>query len=159
LNRSVVILGIDPGSRATGWGVIRAQGRSVTLVGCGVIRPGTKDDLSRRLLAVAEGIEGLVLEYEPTQGAIEDVFVSRDPRSALKLGQARGAALAALARRGLAVKEYPPALVKRAVTGSGRADKKQVARMVEALLRPDRTPARDASDALAVALCHLRTIR
>jgi crossover junction endodeoxyribonuclease RuvC len=156
---SELVIGIDPGSRATGFGLVRPEGRRIVMIECGVIRPGPDDDLGTRLALIARRIEALVAEHAPTHGAIEDVFVSRDPRAALKLGQARGAALVALACSGLSVASYPPAVVKRAVTGSGRADKDQVGRMVRALLGLPGRPAKDATDALAVAICHLRSLR
>jgi crossover junction endodeoxyribonuclease RuvC len=153
------VIGVDPGTRATGWGIVRLEGRRLTLVACGVIRMDPGRDLAERMMTLAGRLDEIIGEHAPDAAAIEDVFVSRDPRAALKLGQARGAALAAVARRGLPVSAYPPASVKSAVTGSGRADKVQVQRMVRAVLGLDRTPASDAADALAVAICHLRTLR
>ncbi len=152
-----MILGIDPGSRATGWGIVRPLGTRLVLVGCGVVRLDPGADVATRLLVIATRVRQVVDEHKPTHAAIEDVFVNRDPRAALKLGQARGAAMVALAAAGLPVGTYPPAVVKRAVTGSGRADKSQVGRMVRALLGLERVPATDAADALAVAICHARS--
>lgn len=156
---STLVIGIDPGSRATGWGVVRLEGRDLVLVGCGVIRLDPGKDLAERMMALAERLGELIEEHRPHEAAVEDVFVSRDPRAALKLGQARGAALAAVASSRIPVAAYAPAKVKRAVTGSGRADKAQVQHMVQAMLRMDRPPARDAADALAVAICHARSLR
>ena len=153
-----LVIGIDPGTRATGWGVVRLGGRDLVLVGCGVIRPDPGGDLATRMMVLAERLGEILEEHRPAQAAVEDVFVSRDPRAALKLGQARGAALAAVARERIPVAAYAPAKIKRAVTGSGRADKAQVQRMVQAVLGMDRPPARDAADALAVAICHARSL-
>jgi crossover junction endodeoxyribonuclease RuvC len=154
-----VVIGIDPGSRATGWGVVRLEGRDLALVACGVIRPGKDLDLAGRMMTLAERLGEVIEEHAPAQAAVEDVFVSRNARAALKLGQARGAALAAVASSRIPVASYAPAMVKRAVTGSGRADKAQVQRMVQAMLAMDRPPAQDAADALAVAICHARSLR
>jgi crossover junction endodeoxyribonuclease RuvC len=156
---ATLVIGIDPGSRATGWGIVRLEGGDLSCVECGVVRVSADLDLAERMMTLAEGLDGIIERLSPGVAAIEDVFVSRDPRGALKLGQARGAALAALARRGLSVTEYPPAVVKRAVTGSGRAAKTQVALMVQSILGLEKQPARDASDALAVAICHARSLR
>jgi crossover junction endodeoxyribonuclease RuvC len=153
------VIGIDPGSRATGWGVVRLEGREIVLLGCGVIRLGADMDLAERMMTLAERLGAVIEEHRPEQAAAEDVFVSRDPRAALKLGQARGAALAAVASARIPVSSYAPAKVKRAVTGSGRADKAQVQRMVQAMLGMEKPPARDAADALAVAICHARSLR
>lgn len=156
---SSTVIGVDPGSRATGWGVVRLEGRDLVLVACGVIRLGGDLDLASRMMTLAERLGEVIEEHRPDQAAVEDVFVSRDPRAALKLGQARGAALAALAGARIPVDAYAPAKIKSAVTGSGRADKAQVQRMVQAVLGMDRPPARDAADALAVAICHARSLR
>ena len=156
---STLVIGIDPGSRATGWGVVRLDGRDLDLVGCGVIRLDPGKDLAERMMTLAERLGDVLEEHRPVQAAVEDVFVSRNPGAALKLGQARGAALAAVARTRIPVAAYAPAKVKRAVTGSGRADKAQVQRMVQAVLGMDKPPAQDAADALAVAICHARSLR
>jgi crossover junction endodeoxyribonuclease RuvC len=157
--KGTLVIGIDPGSRATGYGLVRLEGRRLDLVECGVIRMPATMKLAERMMTLADRIGEIVKTHGPDEAAIEDVFVSRDPRAALKLGQARGAALAALARARLSVQAYPPASVKRAVTGSGRADKAQVALMVKSILGLDRMPPGDAADALAVAICHARTMR
>ena len=156
---STLVIGIDPGSRATGWGLVRLEGRDLVLVDCGVIRLAPELDLAERMMTIAERIGAIIDEQHPAVAAVEDVFVSRDPRAALKLGQARGAALAAIASRHVRVTAYSPAKVKSAVTGSGRAAKSQVQRMVQAVLGMDRPPAQDAADALAVAICHARSLR
>jgi crossover junction endodeoxyribonuclease RuvC len=150
---SVRIIGIDPGSRVTGYGVVDFLGNRVVHVASGCIRPGG-EALAERLCAIFEGVGGLVESEAPLEMAIEKVFVSRNAASALKLGQARGAALLAGAVRGLAVHEYSPNEVKQAITGRGHAEKQQVQHMVRVLLNLAETPVTDAADALAVAICH-----
>lgn len=154
------ILGIDPGSRFTGYGVIdvpdAGAGDRATLVRHGVIRTGG-GEFAGRLGVIFEGLGALIDELAPTEVAIETVFVSRNAASALKLGQARGAAVCAAISRGLPVAEYSPRSVKQAIVGRGAADKVQVQHMVCVLLRLQETPEEDAADALAVALCHQHT--
>lgn len=150
------IIGIDPGSRLTGVGVIEVQGERVRAVYHGVIRAGS-GDFPERLGAIFEGLRGLVAEYRPDAAAVESVFVSHNAASAIKLGQARGAAVCALIDGGLAVAEYSPRAVKQAIVGRGGADKVQVQHMVRVLLALTETPTEDAADALAVALCHHHT--
>lgn len=152
------IIGIDPGARATGWGIVQLEGRSIALVACGVIRLDTGSGLAERLTDLGARIERILDAHGPDEAAIEDVFVHRDPRAALKLGQARGAVIAAIARRGTRIAAYAPARVKCAVTGTGRAGKSQVARMVQASLGLVEPPPSDAADALAVAICHARSL-
>jgi crossover junction endodeoxyribonuclease RuvC len=147
-------LGIDPGSRRTGWAVIRQEGRQLTAIDSGTIVLRTKADLSLRLGELQERLEELYERAAPEAVAVEDVFSHRNPRSALALGQARGVALASAARRGLPVFSYPPATVKRAVCGHGRAEKQQVGRMVQALLGLRRALGQDEADAMAIAICH-----
>lgn len=150
------ILGIDPGSRFTGYGVIDVQGDRVRLVAQGVIRAGS-GEFTERLGIIFEGIRQVIDEHAPTEVAVETVFVSRNAASALKLGQARGAAVCAAISRGLPVAEYSPRSVKQAIVGRGGADKVQVQHMVCVLLQLGEAPAEDAADALAVALCHQHT--
>lgn len=152
------VLGIDPGSAATGWGMVELAGGALRHRGHGVVRtpPG---GAARRLASLARALSELVERERPEVAAVEQIFVARSPRSALVLGQARGVILAVAALAGVPVVEYAPAEVKRAVTGSGRAGKPQVQWMVEALLSLPRRPARDAADALAVAICHARAGR
>lgn len=149
------VFGIDPGSNATGWAVVsRAYGR-YQLHEAGVIRTRAEDPIPERLLKIHEGLLAAMERLQPTDVAIEAIFKYRSSESALRLGQARGVALLAAARRGLAVAEYNPATVKKTVGGSGRADKEQVARLVARLVgREDPLPA-DASDAVAIAITHL----
>jgi len=150
------ILGIDPGSRFTGYGVIDVEGDRARLVRQGVIRTGA-GEFAERLGVIFEGLRDLIAECRPTEVAIENVFVSRNASSALKLGQARGAAICAAISQGLPVSEYSPRSVKQAIVGRGGADKVQVQHMVCVLLQLDQSPAEDAADALAVALCHQHT--
>ncbi|MBZ2167811.1 crossover junction endodeoxyribonuclease RuvC [Marinobacter sp. F4216] len=148
-----IILGVDPGSRITGYGVIRAEGRRIEYIDSGCIRVGDKN-MAERLQAIFHSLATLIGEYRPDQFAIEQVFMARNPDSALKLGQARGAAIVSAANSGLPVHEYSARQVKQAVVGKGGADKSQVQHMVQALLGLSRKPQADAADALAIALCH-----
>lgn len=149
-----LILGIDPGARATGYAVLSQQGRRLAVVDSGTIRLDSRADLGARLAELQRQLEAVLERNEPHTAAIEDIFVHRNARSALLLGHARGAALAAVARQGLLVQAYAPASVKQAVAGHGRADKKQMQRMVQVLLGMARIPAQDEADAIAVAVCH-----
>ena len=148
------IIGIDPGSRATGYGLVIKEGNRLIHLDNGVIRPPTKAELPERLLVIFQGLESIIKEYSPQCAAIEQVFMSQNAQSALKLGQARGAALLALASAGLEIGEYSPMQVKSSVVGYGRAAKSQVQQMVKALLKLPEIAQEDASDALAVAICH-----
>jgi crossover junction endodeoxyribonuclease RuvC len=150
----MLILGIDPGSQVTGYGAVAREGRSLRRVDSGAIRLASDQDLSARLGELQQRIEAIIDGLEPAEVAVEDIFTSRNPRSALALGQARGVVLAAAGRRALPVHAYPPATVKRAVSGHGRADKKQIQRLVQVLLSLDRAAGQDESDALAIAICH-----
>lgn len=145
------IIGIDPGSRVTGYGVIEALPASNRHVASGCIRV-TGDDMALRLRRIVEGLQEVAERHSPDEAAIERVFVNRNPESALKLGQARGAALVAIP--GIPVFEYAATRVKQATTGSGKASKHQVQHMIRLLLALTRAPPADAADALAVALCH-----
>ena len=151
-----IILGIDPGSRLTGYGVVRQQGSQFHYVASGCIRLGS-DDFPERLLRIFNGISEIIAQTQPTIFAIEQVFMARNPDSALKLGQARGAAIVAAKHAGLEVYEYSARQVKQAVVGSGAADKAQVQHMIRHLLKLSASPQADAADALAVALCHGHT--
>ena len=152
----VRILGIDPGSRVTGYGIIDFHRNGLRHVSSGCIHVGG-DELSARLMAIFEGIAAIVDGEGPTELAVEQVFFHRNAASALKLGQARGAALMAGVTRGLALYEYSPNQVKQAVTGRGHASKDQVQHMIKMLLGLRDVPASDAADALAVAICHGHT--
>ena len=147
------MLGIDPGSRATGWGIIDGDGRRSVHVASGVLRLGD-GDLGPRLRMIFERITALIVEYRPTEVAIERVFMARNADSALKLGQARGAAICAALADGLTLAEYAPTEIKLAVVGTGGASKDQVQHMMKLLLKLDAPPQADQADALAVALCH-----
>jgi crossover junction endodeoxyribonuclease RuvC len=147
------ILGIDPGSRLTGYGVIDAEGASLVHVVSGALRVAGRD-LGERLKSIFEGVGDIVQRHQPQQMAIEQVFLYRNADSALKLGQARGAAICATVLNAVPVHEYTPAQVKAAVVGKGNAAKEQVQYMMRLLLRLPGAPQADAADALAVAVCH-----
>ncbi len=147
-------MGIDPGSRITGYGLIDMDGSRSHHVASGCIQTGSDRPLPERLKTIYESITELVRRYQPDEVAAEQVFMHRNPDSALKLGQARGAALCAVVMAGLPVSEYAARAIKQAVVGSGAADKAQVQHMVSLLLSLSALPPPDAADALAVALCH-----
>lgn len=147
------ILGIDPGLRITGFGVIHKQGNKLAYVASGTIR--TADgDLPHRLKSILSGVSEVIRTYSPDCAAVEKVFVNVNPQSTLLLGQARGAAICALVAAGLNVSEYTALQVKQAVVGQGKAQKQQVQDMVQRLLSLSRMPGADAADALGVAICH-----
>lgn len=152
----MLILGIDPGSRITGYGVINALGNQVEYVASGCIRIADAS-LPDKLGQVFEGIGQIIEQYQPQEVAIEQVFMSRNADSALKLGQARGVAIVAASSRGIEVHEYAARLVKQAVAGTGSADKSQVQQMVSRILKLPGLPQVDAADGLAIALCHAYT--
>ncbi|HLQ14005.1 MAG TPA: crossover junction endodeoxyribonuclease RuvC [Steroidobacteraceae bacterium] len=152
------ILGLDPGSLRTGYGVIDCGSAGEQHVAHGCINAGSGDFLVR-LRRIYDAVTVLIAEHRPDEIAIERVFVHRNPDSALKLGQARGAAICAAVGLGASAFEYAPRAIKLAVSGFGAAEKLQVARMITTLLRLERRPAADAADALAVALCHAQTRR
>jgi len=155
-----IILGIDPGSRITGYGVIKQQGRNFTYLGSGCIKAFSADkdsaenDFSVRLQTIFAGVSELIIQFQPDMFAIEQVFMGVNPGGALKLGQARGAAIVAATNTGLSVAEYSARQIKQSVVGTGAADKSQVQHMVKSILKLAGTPQADAADALAVALCH-----
>src|ERR1019366_10561063 len=151
---TIRILGIDPGLRNTGWGLIDATGTRLTYVGCGSIHTDAATSLAERLALIHRSIARLVDDERPAEAAVEETFVNRDPQSTLKLGQARGAALAALALMELPVAEYAANLIKKTVVGVGHAEKAQVQMMVKMLLPASQAKSPDAADALAVAICH-----
>ena len=148
------ILGLDPGLRRTGWGVVAVEGSRLSWVAHGVIAPPEKAAFSERLLALFEGVCAVVAEHAPAEAAIEDTFVNVNGASTLKLGHARAAAMLAPAQAGLSVAEYAPTKVKQAVVGTGGADKTPVAFMVRRLLPACGDAPADAADALAVAIAH-----
>jgi crossover junction endodeoxyribonuclease RuvC len=151
---SMRILGIDPGSAATGFGVVDSEAGKLTHVAHGTLRPSPRSSMAERLHYLHQAVCDAVVDHAPDVAVIEQVFVSANARSALVLGQARGVALAAVGAGGRVVVEYSASRIKLAVTGNGRAGKPQVQDMVRRLLDLDRPPARDAADALAAAICH-----
>jgi crossover junction endodeoxyribonuclease RuvC len=148
------ILGLDPGLGSTGWGVIRAEGNRLDHVANGEIKTDPLMPLAQRLARLADELDRVLAEHQPEAAAAEDVFVNKNPQSTLKLGQARGVALMCAARAGIAVGEYAPTLVKKALVGTGAADKSQIHAMVQRLLPGVKIAGPDASDALAVAITH-----
>jgi crossover junction endodeoxyribonuclease RuvC len=150
----VRILGLDPGSRVCGYGVIDSDGGSLRYVECGVLTAPESRPMESRLGEIAKGLSEVIAELSPAVAAVEDVFTYQNPRSALALAQARGMALAVLGMAGVSVTSYPPAVVKKAVAGTGGAPKDQIARMVQALIGLKSLPRADATDALAVAITH-----
>jgi crossover junction endodeoxyribonuclease RuvC len=148
------ILGLDPGLRKTGWGLVVSEGSKLSFVACGCVESDGTLSLGERLRQLHEGISRVIATWTPDEVAVEETFVNRDPQSALKLGQARGIALVVPALAGLAVAEYAANLVKKTVVGVGHADKKQVQMMIRVLLPKAETKSADAADALAVAICH-----
>jgi len=150
----VIILGLDPGLGTTGWGLIRAEGNRLAHVANGQLRTNSAAPLPERLAELGRQLEALIAEHRPDSAAVEEVFVNQNPQSTLKLGQARGVALMIAARAGLSVGEYAARLVKKAVVGTGAAEKAQVHAMVARLLPGAKIAGPDAADALAVAITH-----
>jgi len=151
---SIRILGIDPGLRITGFGVLEITGKGLVYVTSGCIKPPTGGALAMRLKTILEGLQEVIASTRPTQIAIEKVFVNKNPQSTLLLGQARGTAICAAVSQGLPVSEYTALQVKQAVVGNGHAAKAQVQEMVKRLLKLAGDPSTDAADALACAICH-----
>lgn len=152
----VRVLGIDPGTRFLGWGVVERNGTRLTHVAHGVIRAGEQLPLAERLVVIERELVTVVAAHSVHSASIESLFFHKDAQAAAKLGHARGVALLVCARAGLAVFEYPPARVKRSIAGNGRAEKSQVAQMVRAMLRLPEVPQADAADALAISMTHLQ---
>lgn len=152
----VITLGIDPGTRKLGWGVVRRDGTRLLHVAHGVIQTNEKDALAQRLVQIADELSVVLRGHTPHVGSVETLFFHKDAQAAAKLGHARGVVLLCLAQQKVAVAEYAPAKVKRTIAGSGQADKIQVARVVKSLLALESLPAPDAADALALAITHLR---
>ena len=153
----VTVMGIDPGSQRTGWGVVRETSGVLQLVDCGVVRTASAGKaFSDRLACIYHELSTVLARVKPDEAAIEQVFTAQNAASALKLGQARGVAVAACAAHGLSISDYEPTLVKKSLVGTGRAEKEQVAFMVQRLLNVKNANwSLDTSDALAVAVCHL----
>lgn len=148
------ILGVDPGLRRTGWGVIVMRGNELGFVAAGTIKAPLDGELAGRLLVLHEGLAAVVRSHEPDEAAVEQTFVNRDGAATLKLGQARGIALLVPAQAGLGVAEYAPNAVKKTVVGAGHAEKAQIRAMVRVLLPRATFDSDDAADALAIAICH-----
>src|SRR5438477_12719854 len=148
------ILGIDPGLRRTGWGVIESEGNRLSFIGCGSVEPPDSLPLASRLLAIHQGLAAVLRDFAPAEAAVEHTFVNKDGVATLKLGQARGVAMLAPAMFGIAVSEYAPNQVKKTVVGAGHADKNQVAVMLKILLPKAEPKSADAADALAIAITH-----
>ena len=158
MSESITVIGIDPGSRNTGWGVVRETSGVLSLVDCGVIRPPLQGEFSERLGFIFRELSNVLIRLKPDEASVEQVFTAKNAVTALKLGQVRGAAIAALAAHGLSVRDYEPTVIKKSLVGVGGAEKSQVSFMVGKMLgvRPDW--AVDTGDALAAAICHL-TVR
>ncbi len=148
------LIGLDPGLRRTGWGVIEVSGNRLTHVANGTVGSEAALSLAERLSQLFDALTAVIAEYSPDEAAVEETFVNRNPSSTLKLGQARGAVLLAPAQSGIPVAEYPANLIKKALVGNGHADKNQIQAMVSILLPGAKTTGADAADALAVAVCH-----
>lgn len=154
MKEAIRIIGIDPGLRNTGWGVIDSLGNSLRFVASGTVKSDNKLDLASRLNQLYAGLEAVLHEFQPFEAAVENTFVNKDATATLKLGQARGIAMLAPARAGLRVGEYAPNAVKKAVIGVGHGDKKQILMMVRMLIPKATFDSDHAADALAIAICH-----
>ncbi len=154
------VIGIDPGTAITGWGVVEGQGNHLQMVAAGVITTPAKTPLAQRLQTIYHELTDLIAAWQPESSAIEELFFSKNAKTALAVGHGRGAATLALANANLSIAEYKPLEVKQAVTGHGGADKHQMQHMVKLLLELDDIPRPDdAADALAVAICHVHSAR
>lgn len=154
MSAQIRIIGIDPGLRRTGWGVIDLSGTRLSFVAAGCVSSAAEDDLAVRLLTLHAGISDVIRAHRPTEAAVEQTFVNRDAAATLKLGQARGVAMLVPAQAGIGVAEYAPNAVKKAVVGAGHADKAQIRMMVKVLLPRAIFDGDDAADALAIAITH-----
>ena len=152
----MLVLGIDPGTRFLGWGLVRSVGNRLEHLDHGVVRAGESRPLPERLVRIDAALSELVAKHRPAESSVESMFFHKDAQAAAKLGHARGVVLLNLARHSVPIAEYPPARVKLTVTGNGRASKDQVAMMIKTLLNLDAPPPSDAADALAIAVTHLR---
>jgi crossover junction endodeoxyribonuclease RuvC len=150
----LIILGLDPSLSCTGWGIVAKSGNRLSHIANGQVRTDAKASLPERLVTLDRELSDVIARYQPTDGAVEEVFVNKNPQSTLKLGQARGVCLLALARAGLPVSEYATRLVKKAIVGTGGAEKAQVQAMLGVLLPGVKLAGADAADALAVAIAH-----
>lgn len=154
MGQLIRILGIDPGLRHTGWGLVDVMGNRLIYVACGSVNTDAKATLAERLVAIHDGLTRVIAEHEPHEAAVEATFVNRDPVSTLKLGQARGIALLVPARAGVPVAEYAPNLVKKTIVGAGHGEKGQIRMMIGVLLPKADPQTDDAADALAIAVTH-----
>src|SRR6266849_5876982 len=154
MTRPIRILGIDPGLRRTGWGVIDVEGNRLMFVACGCVDTNERLALAVRLLTIHDGLIRIVDEFRPDEAAVEATFVNKDAGATLKLGQARGIALLVPAKAGVSVAEYAPNLVKKTIVGSGHGEKAQIRMMIGVLLPQADPQSEDAADALAIAICH-----
>jgi len=154
MTATIRILGVDPGLRRTGWGVVAVTGNALAFVAAGTVKAPLDGELAHRLVALYEGLTEIVRAFAPDEAAVEQTFVSRDASATLKLGQARGIALLVPAQAGLSVAEYAPNAIKKAIVGVGHAEKAQIRAMVRVLLPRAVFDSDDAADALAIAVCH-----
>jgi crossover junction endodeoxyribonuclease RuvC len=154
MRHPIRILGIDPGLRRTGWGLIEADGNRLIPIACGSLETSERAALSERLLAIHDGLTAVIERYAPHEAAVEQTFVNANAVATLKLGQARGIAMLVPARAGLTVAEYAPNLVKKSIVGSGHGEKAQIRMMIGVLLPKADPQTEDAADALAIAVCH-----
>jgi crossover junction endodeoxyribonuclease RuvC len=154
MTRPIRILGIDPGLRRTGWGIVEIAGNRLGFLGCGSVTTDDRETLAARLLAIHDGLMRVLDEYRPDEAAVEATFVNKDAKATLKLGQARGIAMVVPAKAGVPVAEYAPNLVKKSIVGAGHADKSQVRMMIGVLLPKANPGSHDAADALAIAVTH-----
>lgn len=151
---AIRIIGIDPGLRRTGWGIIESDGVRLAYVASGMVQSDSADSLSVRLSDLFRGLSAVLAEHVPQEAAVEETFVNENAKATLKLGQARGIALLAPAMKSIRVAEYTPNLIKKTVVGSGHAEKKQIQMMVQMLLPKAKFDSADEADALAIAICH-----
>jgi crossover junction endodeoxyribonuclease RuvC len=154
MTRPIRILGIDPGLRRTGWGMVVIDGNRLSYVACGSLATDDKASLAVRLLAIHDGLRQVVADHAPDEAAVETTFVNKDAAATLKLGQARGIAMLVPARAGLTIAEYAPNVVKKTVVGAGHGEKAQIRMMIGVLLPKADPQSEDAADALAIAVCH-----
>jgi crossover junction endodeoxyribonuclease RuvC len=155
----MLIIGLDPGLGTTGWGIIASQGNRLTHIANGQVKTDPAAPLAQRLVTLDRELTDVILHHRPDSGAVEEVFVNSNPQSTLKLGQARGICLLALARTGMPVAEYATRLVKKAIVGNGNAEKAQVQAMLKVLLPGVKLAGADAADALAVAIAHAHMVK
>jgi crossover junction endodeoxyribonuclease RuvC len=154
MTRLIRIIGIDPGLRRTGWGIVEVAGNRLGFLGCGSVTTREQDGLAERLLTIHEGLSRILDEFKPDEAAVEATFVNKDAKATLKLGQARGIAMVVPARAGVPVAEYAPNVVKKSIVGAGHGDKTQVRMMIGVLLPKADPRTDDAADALAIAVTH-----